>query len=156
MQHYDLGKCNNLKRCGWNRGRNIQRRNPQTERSISSASNSITPCPICPPFNVLKASVARLKLDPAPSTAIIINDAPVLLVNLQHPPQLGELNTTPGTPPIKGKVGTLPNVGNSVARPLAPCEHATLLSEPLGLSYEASNVARTVVPRVVCSANGRA
>jgi hypothetical protein len=131
--------------------------NPQTERSICSATTSNTPCPICPPFKVTKASCAMLKPDPELSTAVMINDAPVtVLVSLQHPPQSGELNTTPGAPPIKGKVGILPNVGNRAARPFAPFEHATPLSEPLLLSYVVSNVARTVVDRVLGSAWGRA
>ena len=69
-----------------------------------------------------------LKLDPdlELSMAVITEDAPVtVLVSLQHPTQLGELNATPGAPPIKGKVGILPNVGNRAARPFAPFEHAT-------------------------------
>jgi hypothetical protein len=91
--------------------------NPQIERDICSATTSNTPCPICPPFNVTKASCAMLKPDPALSMAVMINDAPVaLLVSLQHPPQLGELNVTLGAPPIKGKVGILPNVGNRAVK----------------------------------------
>ena len=75
----------------------------------------------------------------------MINDAPVVvLVSFQHPPQLAELNTTSGAPPIKGKVGILPDVGNRATRPFSPFEHATPLSEPLLLSYVVSNVARTV------------
>ena len=89
--------------------------------------------------------------------AVMIRDAFVaLLVSFQHPPQLGELNPTPGAPPIKGNVGILPKVGNRDARPNPPFEHATLLSEPLGLSYVVSNVARTVVDRGVSPAWGRA
>jgi hypothetical protein len=61
--------------------------------------------------------------------------APVAaLVTFQHPPQLGEFHETPGAPPIKGKMGILPNVGYFVTRPFSPFEHATLLSEVLGLS----------------------
>ena len=146
--------ANVKKRGGWKK---MHHRIPQTERSISSATTSITPCPICPPFNVTKASCARLKPDPELSMAVMISDLFVVwLVSLQHPPQLGELNTTPGAPPIKGKVGILPNVGNRVTRPFAPFEHATPLSEPLALSYVVSNVARTVVDRVLGSAYGRA
>jgi len=47
-----------------------------------------------------------------------------------------QLNMTLGTPSIKRKVGVLPNVGNRAKRPFVPFERATLLSEPLGLSYE--------------------
>ncbi len=124
--------------------------NPQTPRSTCSATTSITPCPIWPPFNVTKASCAMLKPDPALSMAVMINDLPVaVLVSLQHPPQLSELNTMPGAPPIKGKVGILPNVGNRAARPFSPFEHATPLREPSLLSYVVSNVARTVVDCVL-------
>jgi hypothetical protein len=91
-----------------------------------------------------------LNPDPALSMAVMINDLPVVvLVSLQHPPQLGELNATPGAPPIKGKVGILPNVGNCAASPFSPFEHATPLREPALLSYVVSNVARTVVDSVV-------
>ena len=93
-----------------------------------------------------------LKPDPALSMAVMINDLPVaVLVSLQHPPQLGELNTMPGAPPIKGKVGILPNVGNRAARPFSPFEHVTPLREPSLLSYVVSNVARTVVDSVLGS-----
>jgi len=39
------------------------------------------------------------------------------------------------TPPMKGKDGTSPNVGNRAVRPFAPFEHATLFIVPLLLSY---------------------
>ena len=98
-----------------------------------------------------------LKPDPEVSTAVMINDAPVVvLVRFQHPPQSGEFHPMPGAPPIKGKVEILPNVGNRATRPFSPFEHATLLREPLALSYVVSNVARTVVDRVLGSACGRA
>ena len=45
-------------------------------------------------------------------------------------------------PPMNGKEGTSPNVGNSVARPLSPLEHATVSIEPPELSNLRSNVAR--------------
>ena len=121
------------------------------------ATTSNTPNPIWPPFNFLKASVAILKVLAALSMAVMVIDAPVaVLVNSQHPPQSVEFHTRPGAPPIKGKVGRSPNVGNWVTRPFAPFEHATLLSEPLGLSYVSSNVACTVDARVLCSACGKA
>jgi hypothetical protein len=73
----------------------------------------------------------------------MISDAPVASpVSFQHAPQVGELYTTSGAPPIKGQVGILPNVGNRAARQFAPFEHATPLSEPLALSYVLWNVAR--------------
>lgn len=98
-----------------------------------------------------------LKPDPALSMAVKISDPFVaVLVSFQHPPQLGELNATPGAPPIKGKVGIFPNVGNRAARPFAPFEHATPLSEPALLSYVVSNVAFTVVARVLGATCGRA
>jgi hypothetical protein len=73
-------------------------------------------------------------------------DTPVAgLVRLQHEPQLGEFQTTSNAPPMKGNLGISPNVGKRAARPFAPFEHATLLREPLLLSYVVSNVARRVV-----------
>jgi hypothetical protein len=40
------------------------------------------------------------------------------LVSFQHEPQLGEFHTTSNAPPIKGKDGTSPNLGNHAARHL--------------------------------------
>src|SRR6266576_6233801 len=92
-------------------GRKIHYTCTQKEGDICSGTTSNTPCPICPPFNALKASCARLKVA-ALSMAVMIIDVPVAaLVSFQHPPQLGEFHTMPGAPPIKGKVGILPNVG---------------------------------------------
>ena len=82
---------------------------------------------------------------PAVSIAVILIVAPVVgLVNFQHEPQLGEFQTTSNAPPMKGKEGTLPKVGNRAARPLAPFEHATLFIEPDLLSKVWSKVARRV------------
>jgi hypothetical protein len=64
------------------------------------------------------------------------------LVMFQHPPQLGEFHWTSYAPPMKGKDGTEPNVGNRDARPLGPFEHATLFMEPALLSNVGSYVAR--------------
>jgi len=129
---------------------------PQKAGDTCWASTSNTPCPICPPFNASKASDARLKVA-ALSMAVMIIHVPVAaLVSFQHPPQLGEFHTMPGAPPIKGNVGSLPNVGKFATRPFAPFEHATPLSDPFALSNVVSNVARTVVDRVLDSACGRA
>jgi len=84
-----------------------------------------------------------LKPAPALSTAVRLIDTPVaILVRFQHAPQLGEFHTTSKAPPIKGKDGISPNVGNLTARPFGPFEHATPLSEPSLLSYVVSYVAR--------------
>ena len=129
---------------------------PQNAGDTCWATTSNTPCPICPPFNVSKASVARLKVAELSMAVMIIHIPVAVLVSFQHPPQLGEFHTMPGAPPIKGKVGRSPIVGKSATRPFAPFEHATLLSELPALSYEVSNVARTVVDRGVDSTCGRA
>ena len=87
-----------------------------------------------------------LKPEPAASTAVILIDTPVaVLVRLQHAPQLGEFHTTSKAPPTNGNDGISLNVANRPARPFAPFEHATLLSEPFLLSYVVSYVARRVV-----------
>ena len=118
---------------------------PQTEGDTLLATTSMTPCPISPPFNRTKASCAMLNPTPAASTAVKLIDTLVAgLVRLQHPPQLGEFHTTSNAPPMKGNVGTSPNVGKRATKPFAPFEHATLFSEPFLLSYVASNVARRV------------
>lgn len=41
-------------------------------------------------------------------------------------------------PPMNGKEGMSPNIGNSVAKPLPPMEHAVVSIRPLGLSYTGS------------------
>ena len=64
------------------------------------------------------------------------------LVIFQHPPQLGEFHWTSYAPPMEGKDGTEPNVGNRDARPLGPFEHATLFIDPALLSNVGSYVAR--------------
>src|SRR6266436_1663044 len=86
-------------------------------------------------------------LNPAPavSIAVMLMNAPVVgLVTFQQEPQLGEFQTTSNAPPMKGKDGTLPKVGNRAARPLAPFEQATLFIEPDLLSKVVSKVARKV------------
>jgi hypothetical protein len=118
--------------------------NPQTEGDTLLATTSNTPSPNWPSFNFSKASCAMLKPAPALSTAVILIDTPVAtLVRFQHAPQLGEFHTTSKAPPIKGKEGISPNVGNRAARPFGPSEHATLLSGPSLLSYVVSYVARS-------------
>jgi len=87
-----------------------------------------------------------LKPEPAVSMAVILIDMPVaVLVRLQHAPQLGEFHTTSKAPPMNGNDGISLNVANRPTKPFAPFEHATLLSEPLLLSYVLSYVARRVV-----------
>ena len=90
-----------------------------------------------------------LKPEPAVSIAVMLMDTPVAaLVKLQHPPQLGEFHTTSKAPPMKGNDGISLNVANRPARPFAPFEHATLLSEPSLLSYVVSKVTFKVVEGV--------
>lgn len=109
------------------------------------ATTSKKPSPTSPPFNCTKASWAILNPEPAVSTATMLIEVPVVgLVNVQHEPQLGEFQTTSNAPPMKGKVGTSPNVGNRAVRPFAPFEHATLFIEPDLLSKVVSKVARRV------------
>jgi hypothetical protein len=96
-----------------------------------------------PPFNFSNASSAMLKPAPAVSMAVMMIHMRVAgLVMFQHPPQLGESQTTSKAPPMKGNVGRSPNVGNFATRPVAPFEHATLLREPFLLSNVVSNVTR--------------
>jgi hypothetical protein len=119
--------------------------NPQTEGDILLATTSNTPDPIWPLFSFSKASCAMLKPAPALSTAVRLIDTPVAtLVKFQHAPQFGEFHTTSKAPPMNGKEGTSPNVGNRAARPFGPFEHATPFIEPLLLSYVVSYVARRV------------
>lgn len=109
------------------------------------ATTSTKPCPICPPFNCTKASCAMLNPEPVASTATKLIEVPVAgLVKVQHEPQLGEFQTTSNAPPMKGKDGTSPNVGNRADKPFAPFEHATMFIEPDLLSYVVSNVVRRV------------
>jgi hypothetical protein len=80
-----------------------------------------------------------LKPKPALSIAVILIETTVtMLVRFRHEPQLGEFHTTSNTPPIKGKEGVSPNVGDCAESPFEPSEHATLFSEPVLLSYEVS------------------
>ena len=118
--------------------------NPQTDGATLVATTSSTPDPNLPSlFNLMTTACAALKPTPAVSIAVYGIDTPVAgLVMFQHPPQLGEFQTTSKAPPTKGKVGRLPNVGNFAARPFAPLEHATLLVEPKKLSYVLSEVTR--------------
>jgi len=109
------------------------------------AITSRAPFPICPPFNCTKASCAILNPVPAASTATKLIEVPVAgLVKVQHPPQLGEFQTTSNAPPMKGNDGTSPNVGKRADRPFAPFEHATVFIEPNLLSYVGSKVVRRV------------
>jgi len=57
-------------------------------------------------------------------------------VNSQHDPHSGELKfSTLKAPPTKGNVGSEEKVENPlVIKPFSPLEHATLLSEVVGLS----------------------
>lgn len=145
----NLDRCRYQKRCtcGWRKKVRARKMhyNPQTELEgdVLLATTSNTPSPIWPLFNFSKVSCAMLKPAPALSTAVILIDTPVaMLVKFQHVPQLGEFHATSKAPPIKGKEGISPNVGNRAARPFGPFEHATLLSEPLLLSYVVSYVTR--------------
>jgi len=75
--------------------------------------------------------------------AVIRIDKPVDgFVTFQQEPQLGESHTMSKAPPMNGKEGTSPNVGNCVSRPKSPLEHAAPSIEPSGLSNVGSNVAR--------------
>ena len=70
------------------------------------------------------------------SIAVILIETPVaMLVRFQHEPQSGEFHTTSNAPPINGKEGISPKVGNCAEGPFEPSEHATLFSEPILLSY---------------------
>ena len=91
--------------------------------------------------------------------AVIRMDKPVSgLVMFQQEPQLGEFHTMSYAPPMNGKEGTSPNVGNVVSRPLAPLEHATPSIEPVELSNVGSYVARKGegMGRLGCGALGTA
>jgi len=107
------------------------------------AVTSITPTLVSPLVKFANASSARLKPTPEVSMAVIRIDTPVDgFVTFQQEPQLGESHTMSKAPPMNGKEGTSPNVGNCVSRPKSPLEHATPSIEPSELSNVGSNVAR--------------
>lgn len=84
---------------------------PQADASTCVASALIRPMKTpFPSVRMLNASSAMLKPFEPTSMASTLMDVP-LAVSSQHVPQAGELNpVTAGAPPMKGKLGSDPNV----------------------------------------------
>ena len=107
------------------------------------ATTSISFTVVSPLVKFANTDGARLKPTPATLMAVIWIDTPVAgLVMFQQEPQLGEFHTMSKAPPMNGKEGTSPNVGNFVWRPLSPLEHATMAIEPLLAPNLELNMAR--------------
>jgi len=110
---------------------------------IFLASTPITFSVVSPLVKFPNADGERLKPTPATLMAVTLIDWPVVgLETFQQEPQLVEFQKTSKAPPMNGKEGMSPNVGNFVSRPLIPLEHATVAIEPLLTPNLGLNMAR--------------